>query len=83
MMPTPPQSFKDRQSEPVLNSICIMTQSCIHTQIRRVCLSNGLKEQAIFTAIEIAMRDSVTVSMGDDTRGAFSEIFFVRADVKS
>ena len=31
----------------------------------------------------IAILDSVTVSMGDDTRGAFKVIFFVRADVKS
>ena len=31
----------------------------------------------------MAIRDSVTVSMGEDTRGAFKEIFLVRADVKS
>lgn len=31
----------------------------------------------------IAICDSVTVSIGEDTKGAFSVIFLVRADVKS
>lgn len=35
------------------------------------------------TAIAIAMSDSVTVSMGDETKGAFSVIFLVNADVRS
>jgi len=35
------------------------------------------------TAIIIAIWLSVTVSIGDETRGAFNEIFLVRADIKS
>lgn len=35
------------------------------------------------TAIAIAISDSVTVSIGDDTRGAFKVIFLVKADVSS
>lgn len=31
----------------------------------------------------IAISDSVTVSIGDDTKGAFRLIFFDNADVKS
>ena len=35
------------------------------------------------TAIAIAISDSVTVSIGDDTSGAFRLIFLVRAEVRS
>lgn len=35
------------------------------------------------TAIAIAIADSVTVSMGEEMRGAFNVIFLVSADVKS
>jgi len=35
------------------------------------------------TAIAMAICDSVTVSMGDETRGARSVILLVRADVRS
>lgn len=35
------------------------------------------------TAMAIAIPDSVTVSMGEDTRGVFKEICLVRADVRS
>ena len=35
------------------------------------------------TAMAIAICASVTVSIGDDMRGAFNVIFFVKADVKS
>lgn len=31
----------------------------------------------------MAISDSVTVSMGEETRGAFRVIFFVNAEVKS
>ena len=37
----------------------------------------------ILTDIAIAMFDSVTVSMGEDTSGDFSESFLVNADVRS
>lgn len=37
----------------------------------------------LFTAIAIAISDSVTVSMGEDTNGARKEIFFVNGEVKS
>ena len=37
----------------------------------------------LLTAIEIAIRDSVTVSIGDEWRGALREIFFVTAKVRS
>jgi hypothetical protein len=37
----------------------------------------------LLTAIAIAISDSVTVSMGEDTSGAFSESFFVSGDVRS
>lgn len=35
------------------------------------------------TAIAMAIPDSVTVSMGEDTSGVFRVICLVRADVKS
>lgn len=35
------------------------------------------------TAIEIAISDSVTVSIGDETNGAFRVILFVSGDVRS
>ena len=35
------------------------------------------------TATEMAISDSVTVSIGEETRGAFNVIFFVSADVRS
>lgn len=35
------------------------------------------------TAIAMAIPASVTVSMGEETRGVFSVIFLVRAEVKS
>lgn len=35
------------------------------------------------TAIAMAMPDSVTVSIGEDTRGVFKVICLVRADVRS
>lgn len=37
----------------------------------------------VITAIAIAISDSVTVSMGDETSGAWSDIFLVNADVRS
>lgn len=37
----------------------------------------------IHTAIQIAISDSVTVSIGDDTSGTLRVIFFVNGDVKS
>lgn len=37
----------------------------------------------ILTAIAIAISDSVTVSMGEETSGAWRIIFLVRAEVKS
>ena len=37
----------------------------------------------VLTATEIAISDSVTVSMGEETSGAFKVIFLVRADVRS
>lgn len=37
----------------------------------------------VLTAIEIAMSDSVTVSIGEETRGALSEIFLVKGDERS
>lgn len=37
----------------------------------------------LLTAIAIAISDSVTVSMGEETSGAWSIIFLVRAEVKS
>lgn len=43
----------------------------------------GAGERRTLTAIATAISDSVTVSIGDDTSGARSEIFFVNADVKS
>ncbi len=41
------------------------------------CVSHSL------TAIAIAMPDSVTVSMGDETSGVFSVICLVNAEVRS
>lgn len=43
---------------------------------------NSLAKQ-LFTAIAIAMADSVTVSIGEEMRGVFNVIFLVSADVKS
>lgn len=37
----------------------------------------------LLTAIAIAISDSVTVSMGDDTNGARNEMAFVSGDVRS
>lgn len=37
----------------------------------------------ICTAIAIAIEASVTVSIGDEQRGAFRDIFFVNAELKS
>lgn len=37
----------------------------------------------MLTATEMAISDSVTVSIGEETSGAFNVIFFVRADVRS
>lgn len=37
----------------------------------------------ILTAIPMAIWDSVTVSIGDETTGPFNVIFFVNADVRS
>lgn len=37
----------------------------------------------VHTATEMAISDSVTVSIGEETNGALSVIFLVRADVKS
>lgn len=37
----------------------------------------------LLTAIEIAISDSVTVSMGEETNGAFIAIFFVSCEVRS
>lgn len=37
----------------------------------------------VLTAIEMAISDSVTVSIGDDTRGAEREIFLVNRVVRS
>lgn len=37
----------------------------------------------VLTAIEMAMSASVTVSMGEDTSGAFSMIFFVNGEARS
>lgn len=47
------------------------------TKTRTMCVC------VILTAIAMAMFDSVTVSMGDDTKGVFMVIFLVSADVKS
>ena len=44
---------------------------------------SGKETRALLTAIAMAIFDSVTVSMGDDTNGAFKESFFVNADVRS
>lgn len=46
-------------------------------QLFNTSLLNGL------TAIAMAISDSVTVSMGEDTSGAFKLIFFVSAEVRS
>lgn len=35
------------------------------------------------TATDMAISDSVTVSIGEETSGAFSVIFFVSAEVRS
>ena len=40
-------------------------------------------EKIIPTAIAMAISDSVTVSMGLDTRGALRQIFLVRAEERS
>lgn len=37
----------------------------------------------VLTAIAMAIPASVTVSMGEDTRGVFRVIFLVRAEVRS
>lgn len=37
----------------------------------------------LLTAMAIAIEASVTVSIGDDNSGAFSEIFLVNADDRS
>lgn len=37
----------------------------------------------VLTAMAIAICDSVTVSMGEDTSGALRLMFLVRAEVKS
>ena len=47
------------------------------------CTNVGLAEAGMLTAIAMAIDDSVTVSMGDETNGAFSVILLVRAEVKS
>lgn len=41
------------------------------------------KYHKLLTAIAIAISDSVTVSIGDDTSGARNEIFLVNGDAKS
>lgn len=44
---------------------------------------NKCKYHKLLTAIAIAISDSVTVSIGDDTSGARNEIFLVNGDPKS
>lgn len=46
-----------------------------------VCVNN-LKNK-LHTATEMAISDSVTVSIGEETKGALRVIFLVSADVKS
>lgn len=43
----------------------------------------NISKKGVLTAIEIAISDSVTVSMGDETRGALREIFFVKGEDRS
>ena len=45
-----------------------------------ICL---LVVSCVHTAMPMAICDSVTVSIGEETSGAFSVILFVRADVRS
>ena len=46
-------------------------------------LAQSEKMKSDLTAIAIAISDSVTVSMGDETRGAFKVIILVNADLRS
>lgn len=52
-------------------------KSCQFIAKKIIFITNRLIKNKVLTAIAIAMSDSVTVSIGEDTRGAFKVIFFV------
>lgn len=63
-----------------------MPRAAKHTHMprERERASENVKERsALLTAIEIAISASVTVSMGEETSGAFSMIFFVSGEDRS
>ena len=51
--------------------------------LNRVLYFKSISKKDLLTAIEIAISDSVTVSMGDETRGALREIFLVKGEERS
>jgi hypothetical protein len=72
----------------IFRAAIVVNDSNATTQLRDKTLFNQLnfeknRESLNFTATEMAISDSVTVSIGEATSGAFRVIFFVRADVRS